>query len=167
MWAHLFSLFWWRRSKRSPSYSVGSRTSRPDENSLRKNASLPTVKGGKRSKIWRELFTNMTALSYLLLLTLVIATAQGCLHSSRSKKPSVVVVPDSRVVHVLEDRTDTGELIGWYVVSPGHWEELQGGLSDSAAELGQCLCMLRGEDVSKCEADNPKTPANPRPAIPH
>lgn len=166
MWRHLFSLYWWRRSKLCPSYSAGSETDKPDESSLKKNDSLRTGKGGRKKLTWQRLFVKRMGLSYLLLLTLVTATAQGCLHSSRSKRPSVVIVPDSRVVHVLDKKTDTERLDGWFVISPGHWDALQDGLSEKTSELGQCLCMLRGEDVSKCEADNPKPPANPTPIGP-
>lgn len=103
----------------------------------------------------------------LLFAAMLMATVTGCALSSKSKRPRVVVVPDSRVVHVIKDRTDTGELIGWYVISPGHWEELSNDLAESDEGLAECLCLLRGENPSECDAVAPNIPVNPRPAIPH
>ena len=76
----------------------------------------------------------------------------------------MVVVPDSERIVVL-DKKDVGkdsDLKGWYAISPGQWQRLNQDLIDSDSNLGECLCLLRGESPDACDPTAPgSSPATP------
>lgn len=164
MWQR-FQRYFSRFSRRSRFYSAGSKTDKPGETNLsRKRPRLPG-KGGKRRPTSTGQYPKAMDLVYLLSVVMLMATVTGCALSSKSKKPKVVVVPDSQQVIILDKKTDTERLEGWYVISPGHYLELNDDLAESDSNLAECLCLLRGENPAKCEADAPNIPPNRSPRL--
>lgn len=130
--------------------------------SLSRRGSHRLASGEKKKSLSILLSPGTMGFVSLLFAVMLMATVTGCVLSSKSRRPKVVVVPDSQQVIILDKKTDTERLKGWYIISPGHYLELNDDLAESDSNLAECLCLLRGENPAKCEADAPNIqPSHP------